>query len=101
MHWTYQITAASHPRVLLQLVQFFEEQSLVISALDVALHHQSAKINLTVEAESALAHRLHAELPQQPHVRQVELLAAQPCAVGAGQSRAPAVRRSAKANRSF
>ncbi len=77
MHWTYQITAASKPRVLPHLVQLFAEQSLAIRALDVALLHQSAKITITVAADAELAHRLKAKLGDQADVRQVELTAGQ------------------------
>jgi acetolactate synthase regulatory subunit len=77
MHWTYQITAASKPRVLPRLVQLFAEQSLAIRALDVALLHQSAQINITVETDSELAQHLKAKLGHQADVRQVELTVGQ------------------------
>jgi acetolactate synthase regulatory subunit len=73
MHWTYRITAASKPRVLPRLVQVFAEQSLAIRSLDVALLHQSAEINIAVEADSESAHRLKTTLDHQADVRQVEL----------------------------
>ncbi len=101
MHWIYQITAASHPRVLLQIVEFLKAHPLVIRSLDVALLHQSAKIDIAVEADSPLAHRLHAELPHQPNVHHVELLAGHPPAVDAVQSPVQSIRRTTKANRSL
>jgi acetolactate synthase regulatory subunit len=74
MQWTYQITAASRPRVLMRLVQLFEQQSLVISDLNLALLDNLVKINLTVEVETALAHRIHAKLYHQLDIREVELI---------------------------
>ncbi len=76
MTWTYQITAASRPRVLMRLMQLFEQQSLVIRTLELALLDSRVKITLTVEVESALAHRLQAKLYQQLDIEQVELVAA-------------------------
>lgn len=77
MHWTYRITAASKPRVLPRLVQLFAEQSLAIRALDVALLHQSAQIDIAVETGSEGAHRMKAALDHQADVRLVELTAGQ------------------------
>jgi hypothetical protein len=73
MEWTYQITAASKPRVLMRLVQLFEQQSLVIRSLELALLDSLVKINLTVEVESALAHRIQAKLYHQLDIQEVDL----------------------------
>ena len=75
MNWTYQITAASQPRVLPRLVRLFEQHPLVIRALDLALLDRSVKISISIEAEPELAHHLQAKLYQQDDVQQVELLA--------------------------
>jgi acetolactate synthase small subunit len=75
MEWTYQITAASRPRVLMRLVQIFEQQSLVIRSLDLALLDNLVKINLTVEVEAALAHRIQAKLYHQLDIQEVDLIA--------------------------
>jgi acetolactate synthase regulatory subunit len=74
MQWTYQITADSRPRVLPRLVQLFEQQSLTIRSLELALLDNFVKINLTVDVDSALAHRLQAKLYQQIDIRTVELI---------------------------
>ncbi len=80
MHWRYQITAASQPRVLPRLIQLFEQQLLVIRAPDLALGDRSVTTNITVEADSELAQRLQAKLYHQIDVQQVELIPAQPAA---------------------
>ena len=71
MQWTYQITAASRPRVLMRLAQVFDQQSLVISSLTLALLNDYVKITLTVEAEPELAHRLKAKLYNQTDILEV------------------------------
>jgi len=75
MEWTYQITAASKPRVLMRLVQLFDQQSLVIRTLELALLDNSVKINLTVDADAALAHRIQAKLYHQLDIQEVDLVA--------------------------
>jgi acetolactate synthase small subunit len=75
MQWTYQITAVSKPRVLMRLVQLFEQQSLVIHSLRLALLDDHVKISLTVEVEPELAHRLQAKLYHQIDIQDVDLLA--------------------------
>lgn len=76
MKWTYQITAASRPRVLMRLVQIFEQQSLAICSLQLALLDNHVKITLTAEVEPPLAHRIQAKLYHQSDIQQVELIAA-------------------------
>jgi acetolactate synthase regulatory subunit len=75
MEWTYQITAASKPRVLMRLVQLFDQQSLVIRSLELALLDNRVKINLTVDADTALAHRIQAKLYHQLDIQEVDLMA--------------------------
>ncbi|WP_353063077.1 hypothetical protein RBB77_17535 [Tunturibacter psychrotolerans] len=75
MKWTYQITAASRPRVLMRLVQLFDQQSLVIRSLELALLDNRVRINLTVEVERELALRLQAKLYHQMDIENVDLLA--------------------------
>jgi acetolactate synthase regulatory subunit len=75
MKWTYQITAASRPRVLMRLVQIFDQQSLVIRSLELALLDNRVRISLTVEVERELALRLQAKLYHQMDIENVDLLA--------------------------
>jgi acetolactate synthase regulatory subunit len=75
MKWTYQITAASRPRVLMRLVQLFDQQSLVIRSLELALLDNRVRISLTVEVERELALRLQAKLYHQMDIENVDLLA--------------------------
>ncbi|MBB5318028.1 hypothetical protein [Tunturibacter empetritectus] len=73
MRWTFQITAASRPRVLMRLVQIFDQQSLVIRSLELVLLNNRVKINLTTEVELELARRLQAKLYHQVDIEDVEL----------------------------
>jgi hypothetical protein len=75
MRWTFQITAASRPRVLMRLVQVFDQQSLVIRSLELVLLDNRVKINLTTEVEPELARRLQAKLYHQVDIEDVELRA--------------------------
>ena len=75
MKWIYQITAASKPRVLMRLVQLFDQQSLVIRSLEPALLDNRVRISLTVEVERELALRLQAKLYHQMDIENVDLLA--------------------------
>jgi len=75
MKWIYQITAASKPRVLMRLVQLFDQQSLVIRSLELALLDNRVRISLTVEVERELALRLQAKLYHQMDIENVDLLA--------------------------
>ena len=74
MQWTYQITAASRPRVLMRLVQLFDQQSLVIQTLQLALLDNRVQINIIIDTEPELAHRLQAKLYHQVDIQNVELL---------------------------
>ena len=73
MQWTYQITAASRPRVLMRLVQVFDQQALIISSLQLALCDDRVKITLTVDVEPELAHRILAKLYNQTDIQTVDL----------------------------
>jgi hypothetical protein len=75
MKWTFQITAASRPRVLMRLIQIFDQQSLVIRSLELVLLDNRVRINLTTEVETELARRLQAKLYHQTDIEDVELLA--------------------------
>jgi acetolactate synthase regulatory subunit len=75
MRWTYHITAASKPRVLMRLVQVFDQQSMTISSLELALLNDSVSITLTVDADRELADRVRAKLYNQIDIRDVDLYA--------------------------
>jgi hypothetical protein len=74
MQWTYQIIAASRPRVLMRLVQVFDQQFLVIRSLELALLDDRVKISLTVTAEPELAHRVRAKLYNLMDIHDVDLM---------------------------
>jgi hypothetical protein len=91
MHWTYQITAVSQPRVLPRLVHLFEQEPLVIHSVDLALLDRSVKISISVEADPGLARHLQARLYHQADVQDVELLAG-PSPAAATPKKRPAQR---------
>jgi acetolactate synthase regulatory subunit len=72
-HWTFHILAVSQPQVLPRLVQFFEQQRMVVRGLGLALLDRSARISITVEASDEAAHRLQDKLSHQADVREVEV----------------------------
>jgi acetolactate synthase small subunit len=75
MEWTYEITAAPRPRVLVRLVQLFDQQALDIRSLQLTRFDGCVLIRLTVAVEAALARRLCAKLYHQVDVQEVGLVA--------------------------
>ena len=73
MLWTYQITAASRPRVLMRLVQVFDQQCLVIRSLTLSLLDDHVSIAVTIEVEPGQAHRVRAKLCNQIDIQNVEM----------------------------
>ncbi len=73
MEWTYKITAAAKPKVLLRIVQLFEQQSLSARSIVYTVTGETVTILLHVQAETHHAHRIHAKLHSQYDIRQVEL----------------------------
>ena len=73
MQWTYEITTASEPRVLMRLVQVFDQQRLTISFLNLALLEGYVKITVTVDVETELAYRIQAKLYNQIDIQSVDL----------------------------
>jgi len=59
----------------MRLVQLFDQQSLVIRSLELALLDNRVRISLTVEVERELALRLQAKLYHQMDIENVDLLA--------------------------
>jgi hypothetical protein len=59
----------------MRLVQIFDQQSLVIRSLELALLDNRVRISLTVEVERELALRLQAKLYHQMDIENVDLLA--------------------------
>ena len=75
MRWTYQISAAAKPRVLLRVAQVFEQQTIALQRLVLEEYGGALKIKVTVEAEEELARRVHAKLYKQLDMLHIELLA--------------------------
>lgn len=59
----------------MRLIQIFDQQSLVIRSLELALLDNRVKINLKVEVDPELARRLQAKLYHQVDIQEVELSA--------------------------
>ncbi len=57
----------------MRIVQLFEQQSLAIRSLELALLDNRVNIRLTVETESAMAHRIQAKLYHQIDIQTVEI----------------------------
>ena len=73
MEWTYEITASSKPKVLMRLVQVFDQQLLTISSLHLIQSEDHVKITVTVGVETKLAYRILAKLYNQVDVQDVDL----------------------------
>lgn len=73
MRCTYQITADSRPRVLMRVVQVFDQQSITISSLELTLLEDRVRITLTVDVDRAHADRVRAKLYNQTDIVDVDL----------------------------
>ena len=75
MEWTYRITATSGPRVLMRVVQLFDNQRLAIRSL--SLKDSDGRVDILINADTATeqARRIHAKLYHQVDILQVELTA--------------------------
>jgi hypothetical protein len=62
MEWTYKISAAARPRVLMRIAQLFDQQLVPICVCLLEQHGTLLDIVITVEVEPELAQRIHAKL---------------------------------------
>ena len=74
MDWTYKITAAANPRMLLRVLQLFDQQRLAYHQLSYAVAGEVATIVIRTPADPHHASRIHAKLYNQHDIREVELL---------------------------
>jgi acetolactate synthase regulatory subunit len=77
MEWTYKITAAANPRVLLRVLQLFEQQRLSARSIVYTVAGGAVTILMHVHAEADHAGRIQAKLHNQHDIREVELTPAQ------------------------
>ncbi len=75
MQWTYKITAASRPKVLMRVAQVFDQQLHSMSELMLADVDGTVTIHINVDVSADLAHRIQAKLYSQLDVRNVDLAA--------------------------
>ena len=75
MRWTYEITTAARPKVLMRLVQVFDQQLLTIDCLHLRTFEDHVTISLTVDVETELAYRIRAKLYNLTDIRNVDLQA--------------------------
>ncbi len=73
MQWTYRITAASRPKVLMRVTQVFDQQLLSMRELKLADADGIVTIHIHVDVAADLAHRIQAKLYSQLDVCNVDL----------------------------
>jgi glycine cleavage system regulatory protein len=73
MEWTYKITAASRPRLLMRIAQVFDQQLLSMRELKLADVAGVVTVQINVEVSADLAQRIQAKLYSHTDIRKVEL----------------------------
>lgn len=85
MVWTYRITAAARPRLIMRLAQIFDQQLLEIDRLEVIRERDVTVIRIEIHSDEYLARRIHAKLYRLSDVVHVVLSNAQDQVVGEGE----------------
>jgi hypothetical protein len=62
MVWTYRITAAARPRLIMRIAQIFDQQLLEIERLEVLRESNVTQMRVEVQCTEHLARRIHAKL---------------------------------------
>jgi hypothetical protein len=75
MEWTYTITAASRPRVMMRIAQVFDQQMVPMRQCLLLESGQGLDISITIDVEEELALRIHAKLYKQQDVENISLAA--------------------------
>jgi len=73
MEWTFTIYATKNPRVVLRILQLFEQQRAEILHIRCDMTGERTTVSIDVLAQPHLAGRIHAKLYNQHDVLQVEL----------------------------
>ena len=85
MRWTYRITAAAaRPRLIMRLVQLFDQQLLEIDRLEVMRLHDATMVRIVVRCEEHVARRIHAKLYRLADVAHVLLSNDRRVVIGGG-----------------
>lgn len=74
MEWTYKISAAARPRVLMRIVQVFDQQMVSMSRCVLVELGGTLDIVVTAEMDAELAQRIHAKLHKQMDLTSVDLI---------------------------
>lgn len=73
MVWTYRVTAAARPRLIMRLAQVFDQQLLEIDRMEVVRQRDVTVFRIEVHCDEYLAHRIHAKLYRMADVVHVVL----------------------------
>ena len=84
MKWTYRVTAAARPRLVMRIAQVFDQQMLEIDRLEVMRLHDATMVRIEVCCEEHVAHRIHAKLYRLVDVAHVLLSNDQRVVIGGG-----------------
>jgi glycine cleavage system regulatory protein len=85
MVWTYRITAAARPRLIMRLAQIFDQQLLEIDRLEVIRERDVTAVRIEIDCDEYLARRIHAKLYRLSDVLHVVLANARDEVVGEGK----------------
>jgi hypothetical protein len=75
MEWTYRISAAARPRVLMRIAQLFDQQLVPIRVCLLEERGGLLDIVITIDVEPELAQRIHAKLYHHVDLLSVDLIA--------------------------
>ncbi|CAN5704811.1 hypothetical protein BH10ACI4_BH10ACI4_08340 [soil metagenome] len=75
MEWTYTINALSRPRVLMRVVQVFDQQMVNMRECRLIESGDSLRITILIDASEDLARRMHAKLYKQLNMEHIDLVA--------------------------
>jgi hypothetical protein len=89
MVWTYRITAAARPRLIMRLSQIYDQQLLEIDRMSVIRERDVTGVRIEVQCDEYLARRIHAKLYRLSDVAHVELSNAQEGIVSEGDVPSP------------
>jgi hypothetical protein len=77
MEWTYRISAAARPKVLMRVVQVFDHQLVAMRRCSLDTAGELLELEIAVDIEQQLAQRIHAKLYKKLDLLQIDLIAGQ------------------------
>ena len=84
MKWTYRVTAAARPRLVMRIAQVFDQQMLEIDRLEAKRLQDATMMRIEVRCEEHVAHRIHAKLYRLADVAHVLLSNDRRVVIGGG-----------------